>query len=322
VRSFALLAPIRYPVTDGLRKVVDRRLDTDREYVPFRVVGPREDFGAEDLRKDRVRKYAAIMTQPGYVIRIDTAVYSMTINWICEAELAEKTNYLKGIPELHPLNTYPELYERLAETMARKELPRAGHVDFVCGGWMILVEGLIARRRVVDFSKARVLPHLLEVGDVRISLPEGKLLIQTDKLEPKHLIADPSLSKSLNNPFTLSVLEDSVVYALDYQNVHDLLPIDIRREIEKLILNDPGDVELISEWVETERAKQWGLYRNRVGKEARKYVKHVKREENGTLSFRRVKPPKTLKGVESPRQRFKAVSPRLFTETGNHSNAG
>jgi hypothetical protein len=167
---------------------------------------------------------------------------------------------------------------------------------------------------MVDFSQHVLPPEHLVVGDIRIVLPKGPTLVRTDTLGPNHLFADPSLSQSLKKPFLVSVLEDSVVYLLEVKDMEELLPIDIRREVEKKVLDDPGDKELILAFVEREKKKQWIFFREKCNKEARKYTRQLKVLESGGSGFRRVKPPKSAKTMKAPRRRYVPVSARLFND--------
>lgn len=279
---------------------------------PIQVISAREDFDPESLRKDWVRDYAAIVTKPSYIIHIDSYMYRMTVDWLDQWELDQRTQFLREIPELAPLEHHPELYERLAEAMKPLHLSAGVDCTGASGGWMFIQAGKMAKRRMVDFNKCKIDPSQLIVGNVRIELPIGETRVQTDKYGPKHLVCDPCLSKMLKKAFSIAVLEDSDVWSIGYKDVKDLLPIDLRREIEATVMVDPTDDDLIKFWIDRERGKQWDIYRVRCKKEARRYVKQVSREERGDFSCRRPSLPKPIKGIQSPRQHFKKVSETLF----------
>jgi hypothetical protein len=202
--------------------------------------------------------------------------------------------------------------------MVKKDLPSCSDCCQLWGGWIVVIEGEISRRRAVDFHKVRISPSLLEVGDVKLVLPSGNVTMRTGTFGRGRLVADPSLSKHLAKPFTISIAPGTTGYVMDYEDVKNLLPIDMRREIEKSILNDEDDQSLGSIWVERERAKQWEVYRGKCGKEARKYVKRNKLGSDDMSAFRSVKMPKALKSLESPRRKYVHLSARLFNETGRN----
>jgi hypothetical protein len=286
----------------------------DRDFQLLRIVDAHECFGQEDLVHDRIRTYVAVATTDAYVIRVDAHFYRMTSEWIEETEIADFTNFLKGIPELEALQVHPECYERLAEKLERRSLRKGVNEDCLTGGWMVIEKGQIARQRYVDFSKVEVDRTRLVIGNVEIGLPDGSVPVRTDTLGPNHLTVDPTFSKSLKKPFTLSVLDDATVLVIPYSELPNLLPLDLKREVEKIILNDPSDKELVRFWIERARNRQWELYRRRCTKEAREYVRMVNRQELGLVVARRAKPPRAVKELEGCQQRFMPLSPSLYSE--------
>jgi CRP-like cAMP-binding protein len=274
----------------------------DRPFVPQRYIGNKEDFGSQDLIHDRLRTYAGVATQPSYIIRVDAHFYRMSIEWITQGEITQLQNYLQSIPELKPLSVHPESYERLAEKLERRFVAAGSDAGYICGGWMIIEKGRISRHRAVDFRDADVEPSKLIVGNVRIELPRGKMIIETDSFGENHLVGDASLSKSHRRPFSLKIEEDCTLLVVTFEGLQDLLPIDVRREVEKTLLDDPNDARLIKFWVEREREKQWEIYRARCKKDGRRYVRQVRREATGGFAIRRAKPPRAIKPAPSPRQ--------------------
>jgi CRP-like cAMP-binding protein len=304
---------LEYPMDPELYRIANSALHTDKEFLPFRVVGHRGDFGSEHLKKDERRSFTAIMSQPGFIIHIDAFVYRMTLEWLEDSELREKTAFLEQIPELEPLKSYPVLYERLAEVVVKKDLPDCRNCAKLWGGWIAIIEGEITRRRTVDFRNVKIPDHMLEIGDVKIVLPSGTIAMQTNSFGPGHLVADPFLSSGLKKPFTVSIAPKSVCYHLEYEDVKNLLPIDMRREIERIIMDDQDDQSLGNIWVEKERQLQWEVYRDKCCKEARKFVKQTRKGTDANAAFRRVKLPKAVKGLQSPRRKYVPVSGRLLT---------
>ena len=297
----------------GEMDVMLQRQSYDERYEPFRTVGEHEDFGSEELRKDRPRTYAAVVTQPSYVIHVDSALYRMCVEWVERTELQTRTRYLMDIEELSPLLIDQNLFERLAEVMEEDVLLKGVEYNSICGGWVIVQSGAVARKRVADFTKVEVHPSLLEVADVKIVLPEGRVRIVTDVYGPNRMFCDPSLSTSLHKPFSIDVLEDTKVWTIRHEHVRDLLPIDVRREVEQPLLDDATDDELVRLWVANEREVQWEFYRQKCNKQARRFMKQMSRDMNGDFSCRRPKPPKAIKGIESPRRRYKKLSETLLT---------
>jgi hypothetical protein len=238
----------------------------------------------------------------------------MTSNWIEDTEIVDYTNFLKRIPELMPLQEHPECYERLAEILERKFLRKGVDSDCLTGGWMIIESGLIGRERSIDFSNVEIDSRRLLIGNVEIGLPNGSIKVRTDTFGPHHLVVDPSFSKILKKPYNLSVLEDSVVLVIPCDELLNLLPLDIKREVEKIVLNDPTDKELANYWLERERERQWIMFKHRCTKEARAYVGMVTRQDLGLVLVRKPKPPRAAHGSDPYRQRFRPISTSLFSE--------
>lgn len=293
--------------------VVLQRQSYDEAYEPFRTVGEHEDFGADELRKDKPRTYAAVVTQPSYIIHVDSALYRMCVEWVERTELQSRKRFLMDIDDLSPLLVNPDLFERLAEVMEEDILLRGAVYETICGGWIIVQSGAVARKRVADFTKVEIHPQLLEVADVVIVPPEGRVKVVTDVFGPNRMFCDPILGADLNKPFSIEVMEDTKVWTIRHELVRDLLPIDLRREIEQPLLVDATDEELVRLWVDNEREVQWEFYRQKCNKQARKMMKQMSREANGDFSCRRPKPPKAIKGLDSPRRRYKKLSETLMT---------
>jgi hypothetical protein len=287
----------------------------ERKFTLVGVVNEKGDFGAEDLVHDRIRTYVAVAMEESYVIRVDAHFYRMTSGWLARREIADYTTLLKGVPELAPLAVHPECYERLAEKLERRCLRKARNLDCLTGGWMIIEKGLIAMHRPADFSQVEVDKSRLIIGNVEIGLPDGLAPVRTDTVGPNHLVVDPSLSKGLQKPVTVSILEETTVLAIPPEELPNLLPIDLRREVEKTVLDNPTDKELVRFWVEKERKTQWDIFKARCTKEARAYVRMVHRQEVGLIIGRRAKPPRAVKGVDVGKQRFRHVSKTLVPDS-------
>jgi hypothetical protein len=287
----------------------------ERPFYLFRIVNPKEDFGSEDLTHDRIRTYVAVATMPSYVIHVDAHFYQMTSKWIDETEIAEFSNFLKEIPELAALEVHPECYDRLAERLERRVLRKGVDSDCLTGGWMIIEKGSIARYRFVDFSRVDIDQSRLVIGNVEIGLPESVVSIRTDVFGENHLVIDPTFSRGLRKPFTLSVIEEATVLVIPVVELPNLLPLDLKREVERIVLDDPTDKELVWFWVERERKRQWEIFKKRCTKEAREYVRMVNRQQLGMLVERRAKPPRAIKKIDPRKQKFRKVSEALFQES-------
>jgi hypothetical protein len=161
----------------------------------------------------------------------------------------------------------------------------------------------------VDIDRSR-----LVVGNVEIGMPDSAVPARTDAFGANHLVVDPSFSERLEKPFSLSVIEEATVLVIPVVELPNLLPCDLRREVEKIVLNDPTDKELVWFWVETERTRQWEIFKKRCTKEAREYVRMVNRETAGMIIGRRAKPPRAIKRIDTKRQKFRKVSEALFSE--------
>jgi CRP-like cAMP-binding protein len=286
----------------------------DRQFTPIRYVNAQEGFGSEDLEHDRIRTCAGVAIEASHVIRIDAHFYRMISKWVNESEIGDYSNFLQQIPELAALQVNPESYERLAHKLERRVLRRGCDADCVSGGWMVIEKGLVARQRIVDFSGVDIDMNRMVVGNVKIAIPTGRIQVRTDVFGPNHLIIDPTFSRGLRKPFTITVLEEATVLVFLCTELPNLLPHDVKREVEKIILDDPSDAELVKFWLERERKRQWSIYKARCSKEAREYVKQVSRETHGDFACRRPKLPKPIKGIERAKQRFKPVSKSLFAE--------
>lgn len=265
------------------------------------------------IKKQKPWPITAIVTEPSYIIRIEFSIYRKTISYLRKEEQINIAKFLEEILEFDPILYQPELFERLSQVMrtifipkGTKRLPiqlaydninKSNNIDGqnLGNSWYVIKSGSIGRYRKVDFDQISIDERALFVGSIKIKIPKGVKLIQTETYGPKHCIADSSLSTSLNKPYELKFLEDTIIYAISYNDVKDIVPYMMRKEIEKALLNDPSDDELIRSWCEKEIVIQWQIYRHKITKETKIFWENDRIMNSGEVTCRRPPPPKQIK---------------------------
>ena len=235
----------------------------------------------------------------------------MATQWIRESCVDKMIHLIKLCPEMKPFQNYPEMYPIIADLMYSytvKPVEYNLNNEFV-SGFCLITKGSIKRKRVVDFGKLDYDRRSLFVGSIPIEVPHGKKLIQTDQLGPGHVVAEPSLSCNLVHPYSLVVNEPVEGFVWRYDILRDTIPRELFKEILALTLNDPTDEALIRIWVEREKDRKWRMFRSKVLKESRKYIR-AEQEFYG----KKPQPPKSLKQYSPRVQKFKqnfAIQPPL-----------
>lgn len=263
----------------------------------------KDEIGQKGFGKADSFQCTAVATEPTYAILLDLKVYKMIMKFSQEKEMKERSDFLKNVPELDPIKEYPhceQIYNRLSEVMTEMSIPKSLKLKSFCNGWMIIRDGCLAQSRFIDFQLSKIDPRSIEDDQIgfNLCLPEGKQNFQTGEFYSNHCVADPSLSDKLNKPFTLNPVKNTEVYVIKIEDVYSLIPIDIRRKIEKIILDDPSDDTLIRNWYEKEKQIKWEKYRKACSKEANQYMKQERVDDNRTFACRIPKPPKSIKAYQ------------------------
>ena len=293
----------------------------DHELELIREVGIQEEIGKENLMKKKFYEYTGIIEEDTYLIAIYSEFYSKTIKTAKAKERNEKAFFLKGTEELKALSqynfegNYDELYYRLADELEEINIPMGANYKQYCHGWLIIKSGCLAKRRRVNFKLSTIDHRIYDTNAYGLTFPDEEILITTDEFGPYHCVADPSLSKELrlNKPFSLKAQCNTIAYTLSYDTIKRIIPYNIRREIESIILNDPTDDFLIRQWYEKEKAIKWVMYRNCIDKDARHYLKQDKTEKTEKLNRWACKTPKPLKDYQS-----RQISPRRLAQNIIH----
>ena len=298
---------LQNPVYKKAIEQINQHMSQIKSFRLKRVCGVHSSFGGFDMKKDYPQADAAITTEQTVLLRLDPFLYRMTMQLSYQTELIIRSKYLQTVPELDPLKNDTLLYDNLSEIITEKELLPGTSLtpdSSLLEGWFIIIDGQLARKRYVDFSRVDRCcdRRTLCVGSIPIPLPEGEKEIITDYIQTNHLSIDPYFSRNLKRPFSLHVLSKTPVkiWVLKVSDINELIPHDIRTEIISHILADPPDEEQIKIWIQKEKVRKWNIYKKRCEKEARQYVKADKAQ--GTAFFERTpRAPKSFKEFKSPR---------------------
>lgn len=291
------------PISQEVLSLLQTQIGRNNQYELLDVKEEKDEIGQKDFGKDDSFQYTAVATEPTYVIFLDLKVYRMILKFSKEKIMKERSDFLMNVPELDPIKEYPnskQLFYRLSEVMTEMTIPKGSKLKSFCNGWMIIRDGCLIQSRFVDFQQSKMDFRSIEDDQIgfNLKLPEGNQNIQTGEFICNHCVADPSLSNKLNKPFTLSSIKDTQVFVINIDDIHSLIPIDIRKEIEKIILDDPSDDSLIRNWYEKEKQIKWEMYRKSCKKEASQYMKQERVDDNRTFACRIPKPPKSIKAYQ------------------------
>lgn len=291
-------------ISPEILQLLQTQIDHNVQFELIDIKEEKDEIGRKDFGQTDSFRCTAVATEPSYVISLDLKVYRMIMKFSQEKVMKERSEFLINVPELEPIKEYPnwmQLYYRLSEVMTEVTIPKSSKMKSFCNGWLIIRSGLLIQNRFVDFQKSKMIFTSIENDQIgfNFKLPEGRQNIQTGEFDSNHCVADPSLSINLNKPFTLTALKDTEVYVIDMSDIHDLIPIDIRREIEKIILDDPCDDSLIRNWYEKEKQIKWEIYRKSCKKEASQYMKQERIDDNRTFACRIPKPPRSIKTFQT-----------------------
>lgn len=273
-------------------------------------------IGADSNEVKRQKKwlFTAIVTEPTYIVRIESSLYRKTIECLRTEEQLKIANFLEEIIEFDPILDRPEIFERLSQDMRTITVPKGTKRSFnrlfesesglpdvssdeasLENCWFVIKSGSVGRYREVNFNHITIDHRALFVDSIEIKIPKGKKLIKTETYGPKHCLADSSLSAALNRPYELKFLEDTVIHVISYNDVKAIIPFTLRKQIEKLLLDDPSEDELIRGWCESEMAVQWQIFKHKISKEAKLFTLHEKIMMTGEVTCRRPSPPKQIK---------------------------
>lgn len=305
-----------HPVSPKVISLLQTQINRNYEYELIDVKNEKDEFGRDLIEKSKSNQYTAVITKPNYLLVLYPDVYRMSIKLTTMKEIATRASFLKQVHEFESIRQFEDsnnLFNALAETLTEMAYPKGQRsISTYCDGWMIIKKGCLGRRRMVDFEKTLIDPRTVQDDLIgfNFKFPHGEQHLQTDEFGPFHCVADPSLSEDLSKPFSFVALEDTVVYIIN-QNALTLLPIDIRRTIEKIILDDPNDDTLVREWYTRERKVKWEMFKQSSYKLARQYIKQDKVDNDNSFPFRKPKPPRTIRKYkmtyENPRNKARVT---------------
>lgn len=299
------------PISPEVLQILQIQIGRNDNFELVDVKEEKDEIGQDDFGTSDTFLNTGVATEPSYVILIYSKIYKMIIQNSQEKEMRLRSDFLMSVPELDPIREYPsykEIYYRLSEVMSEMTIPKGFRYKSFCNGWIIIREGCLKQKRFVDFDLSTMDPRSIEDDQIGFNLnfPNGIQQIQTGEFGSHHCVADPSLSDKLNKPFTLIPDEDTKVFIINIEDIQNLIPTDIRKNIEKVILSDPSDDSLIRSWYEREKMIKWQVFRKSCSKEAKQYMKQDRIDNNRSFAARIPKPPKPIKDYQK-----RQINPRI-----------
>lgn len=271
--------------------------------------GPTEEFGSVSLINNEPRNATIVADKPTILLRVDPPSYHETLDWFARSVCERKAALLLQVRELQVLRESRELLLHLAATMEQVRMKVGTEIgdDFFphenTMSFIILEEGVLVKRRVVNFSGTKV------ASDSTITLPMGIKTVKVGRFGPREMIPVPAMRICAPFPFTLYVEEEVTGYLLKLAELASmLLNIQTQKIIRAFASNEPSDEKVIQMWIANQEAVQWQAYRKKCVKEARGILKAQKAISRGEWAIRKAGPPKAIK----EHRPFTALKPKQY----------
>jgi hypothetical protein len=234
-------------------------------------------------------------------LQVDPKVYRDTVTWYGRAQLERRAALLSHIKEMEILKDNRDSLLRLAENMEQIKLEPGvlidrqyfGNQDQDNGLFVVVEEGLLVKHRKVDFGKETSVVET-ELG-LTLRIPRGFRNVKVGKYGPKTMFPDPAFATCCPYPFTIVVVEPVSGYILKYR---DLVSLLLSAQLQQLVTDfakEPGDAQVIEEWIQRQSLVQWESFKRKCVKEVRRQVRVERAVMSGEWGFRKTGRPKAIK---------------------------
>jgi CRP-like cAMP-binding protein len=257
---------------------------------------PGEIFGQHAYLLDRPRSATLVASSDVVdLVRFEPEIFQQTSSLITAKTLFAEHSALveKVFPRLR--EDQVTLIAALAEVIELKA-GRTITAETSLGRWLYIIKtGTIARSRVVDFTALSFRKCEAPFEPLELHFPNGMHPVHTDNLEVGALFADPVIEDLTDSMFIVKTATPVKLLALDADYFRIVAG---RHEIERVredLKSDLTDELVIKIWVNTEKARLWEKFKQRVTKAAHREIKTELQFKNSTLAIRIPKVPTALK---------------------------
>lgn len=272
-------------------------------------------INTNEIHKQHPWTYTAVVSKPSYILRIDPSTYRKTVDLLRSEEVQERASFLRTIPLFRSMLYNPEIFVRLASEMRTVIIPKGTRRKYLQNNpeiencWLVIKSGNVSKFRLVNFDNSSIDQRALFVGSIKIPLLKGVKNIKTDSYKSGDCTIDPSLCNSIDDSFELRFVEDTIIFAIDKNDVKDIIPNWIKKDIERTLFNHPPEQNLIRSWCEKEMEIQWHIFRHSCSKEAKNYVENERIRMTGEVECRKPFPPKQIKDhqLSTKSRRFRTI---------------
>ena len=273
----------------------------NKAYRYYKVVEKKtymQEFGFIEMKKNLLRKYYCITVGETELLKIDPYTFKL-IYTMHERQLhTDKINLLTSNHHLLILLDNDDVLNNVANAMKELNLDEGYIIDNsnpLAHGIVIIEDGIINVRRVINFDKVSLSKFQLTVGDKEIVLPTGISEIPTKKLTNGDALPLPEMYYPKNTyNFVAEVKKDSKCYLLEYNDFFSLIPMYMQKKILKRLLDKRNDQEVVEDWLQKQKVVEWRVYKKKIMKEARQYIKATKNGEPEEIITRKPRPPKGM----------------------------
>ena len=273
----------------------------NKAYRHYKIVErkmPTQEFGFIEMKKNLLRKYYCITIGETELLKIDPYTFKL-IYTMHERQLhTDKINLLTSNSNLLILLDNDDVLNNVAYALKDLNLDKGYIINNnnpLAHGIVIIEDGIIQVRRVVNFDKVTLSKYQLTVGDKEIALPQGINEIPTKKLANGDALPLPEMYYPKNTyNFVAEVKKDSKCYLLEYSDFFSMIPMYMQKNILKKILDKRNDQEVVEDWLKKQKVLEWRVYKKKVLKEARQFIKATKPGDPEEIISRKPRPPKGM----------------------------
>jgi hypothetical protein len=145
----------------------------------------------------------------------------------------------------------------------------------------VIEEGLLSKRRVVDFTKYQ--GEDWADSEVAVVIPTGTKAMRVGTYRSTSMCPTPCLSEYVSYPFQLVVKEPVMGYHLKVKDMTSTLSTVQMQRIRDQFRDEPNDQQVVKMWVAEHQTKQSQLFKQKCGKEVREMGEKVVMNETDAV---------------------------------------
>ena len=288
----------------------------NKAYRYYKVVDhkmPTQEFGFVEMKKTLLRKHYCITAGETELLKIDPYTFKLIFTSHERQLHTDKINLITSNNNLLILLDNDDVLNNVATALKPLTLEKGFTISRdnpLAEGIVLIEDGAMQVKRLVDFNHVTISKFQLEVGDKEITLPEGISPIPTQKLSNSDVLALPELYPNGEFDFVAEVKKDSKCYLLEYNDFFSMIPMFMQKNILKKILDKRTDQQVVEDWLKKQKIVEWRIYKKKVYKEARDFNHATRPGDPEEIYARRPHPPKGMKDYRPYRRKSLTIQQR------------